>query len=387
MRLIPSDPDIRTIVGRIDGKQIDLQPQFQRGAVWSVSKRQRLVDSVLRNWHVPPIHLVETKLGKLEVLDGQQRLRSIHDFVNDRFAVDGNIAPQSDDILSLDGAFYSELPEFWKNRFDQFAIRQFVLVDYEASEPYELFFRLNQTVSLTPSEQRNAFYGAARNQVKDLTRYLQECGFSKETIGFGNSRMAYEDVVARTAFTLNARSLAVRVASDALSEVFRSGSAFPNRVDRLLRRAIFLASRAISAGPGVRLNKATLYSWLLVYARIASHSGELKPLIAYDLMVFLSSRPEGVDSHLFHAVDNDLVFSNVLRRTFLDRATARVANVSSVLLRDAIIWQFLPIELVPPPLRIKVKELKGRFNEIIGTYRDLDASVVDAVTSMGWELI
>jgi len=89
MRLLPSDPDIQTIVSRIESGVIDLQPDFQRGEVWSIAKKKRLIDSILRNWHVPPLHVVMTDGGIQEVLDGQQRLVAIRDFVRGLFPVDG----------------------------------------------------------------------------------------------------------------------------------------------------------------------------------------------------------------------------------------------------------------------------------------------------------
>ena len=58
MRLTPSDPDIQTLILRIQSNQIDLQPDFQRGEVWPTPKKQRLVDSILRDWHIPPIHVI-----------------------------------------------------------------------------------------------------------------------------------------------------------------------------------------------------------------------------------------------------------------------------------------------------------------------------------------
>lgn len=169
MRLLPSDPDIQTIVSRIKNGDYDLQPDFQRGEVWGDSKKRRLIDSVLRDWHVPPIHVVEVReTAKQEVLDGQQRLVAIRDFVNGVIKVDGKIQPFDDEIIKLDGMTYSELPEFWRRRFDQFTIRVFKITDYSPEEPGELFFRLNQPTNLTSAEQRNAFFGPARQQVKKL---------------------------------------------------------------------------------------------------------------------------------------------------------------------------------------------------------------------------
>jgi hypothetical protein len=144
MKLLPSDPDIQTIVARIESGDLDLQPNFQRGEVWSTSKKKKLIDSILRDWHVPPIHVVVAPNGKQEVLDGQQRLVSIRDFVRDEFRVDGNIAPYDETIFRLNNLAYSELPAETRRAFDQFTIRVFRLTDYRAGEPGELFFRLNQ---------------------------------------------------------------------------------------------------------------------------------------------------------------------------------------------------------------------------------------------------
>lgn len=111
MRLLPSDPDIETIVSRIKSGDIDLQPDFQRGEVWSQAKKQRLVDSVLRDWHVPPIHVIEdVQSRKQEVLDGQQRLVAIRDFVDGEFALDGKIEPLDDGLALLHGHKYRDLP-------------------------------------------------------------------------------------------------------------------------------------------------------------------------------------------------------------------------------------------------------------------------------------
>src|SRR3990172_10717770 len=111
MRLQSSDPDIATIGSRIESGDINLQPDFQRGEVWSEAKKQRLIDSILRNWHVPPIHIIViAEAGTQEVLDGQQRLASIRDFMRGILTVDGTIEPADSRIARLDGMTYHELP-------------------------------------------------------------------------------------------------------------------------------------------------------------------------------------------------------------------------------------------------------------------------------------
>ena len=170
MRLIPSDPDIQTILSRIDDGSLDLQPGFQRGAVWSRTKQRLLIDSILRSWYVPPVHVVRTDEDEQEVLDGQQRLRSIADFRHGHFTVDGHTEPHSQAIADLGGLHYTELPEQVRRRFDRFTLRLFELVDYEPQEPYELFYRLNQPTTLTSAEKRNAFFGDAERADQGVNR-------------------------------------------------------------------------------------------------------------------------------------------------------------------------------------------------------------------------
>lgn len=106
MRLSPSDPDIATVYRKIQNGRLDLQPDFQRGEVWG-SPKQRLIDSILREWHVPPVHVIEiADTDKQEVLDGQQRLAAIRDFMEGQFPVNGYQEPVEDFLVELRGSFF-----------------------------------------------------------------------------------------------------------------------------------------------------------------------------------------------------------------------------------------------------------------------------------------
>jgi hypothetical protein len=212
MKLHPSDPDIQTIVARIKSGDLDLQPDFQRGEVWSIAKKRRLIDSILRDWHVPPVHVVVDANGRQVVLDGQQRLVSIRDFVDGEFTVDGATEPHDEAIEKLNGLTYQKLPRDTRRAFDQFTIRVFRLTDYSPEEPGELFFRLNQMTYLTAAEQRNAFFGPVRQQIKQLVQLLEENQWSS-IIGFSNRRMAYDDVLAKLLCTLEVGTLAKKISA------------------------------------------------------------------------------------------------------------------------------------------------------------------------------
>jgi len=340
MRLLPSDPDVETIVSRIKSRDIDLQPEFQRGEVWSKPRKQRLVDSILRDWHVPPIHVIENATSKKqEVLDGQQRLASIRDFVDNQFPVDGQIEPQDPAIQSLDGMLFRELPEKWRRQFNQFTIRVFRIVDYKSSEPAELFFRLNQPASLTGAEQRNAFYGPVREQIKKLvSEYSHE--LSKDVLGFSNSRMAYDDVLSRTALAIERRTLAEKITSADLTNLYRSERPLKDDTIDLLEEAIrALGSSMNTNGSVPKFNKATLFSWLIFIVRSILRT----PLSQQNLAEFLQffetfRRNASRETEWGERLVADSAPAGKLFSIYESRASSRVADVSSVILRDGIIW-------------------------------------------------
>ena len=144
----------------------DLQPEFQRGEIWDDKRRQRLIDTILRDWYVPAVHIVQEDDREL-VLDGQQRLATIRDFFADKLTVDGATEPSSPEIYEADhGMRFSDLPESRQRALRRFPLPVVYLRDHAPGEPNGLFFRLNQSYNLTPPEKRNALHGAARNQVE-----------------------------------------------------------------------------------------------------------------------------------------------------------------------------------------------------------------------------
>jgi hypothetical protein len=244
MKLNAWDPDLRTLVDRINDGDIDLQPDFQRQEIWPLKKKKRLIDTVLRQWSIPPVFLVVTADGLLEVLDGQQRLAAIRDFVDNELSVDGNITPFDENINKLHGLYYRDLKTLPRRLVDQYALRCFRITDYSPEEPSELFYRLNQPSMLTAGEQRNAFYGPAREQLKELVELFQNSDNAVDTIGFSNVRLAYDDVIARVLYFLEIGSIATKGTEAAISQRFRKAHKFPAEVIATTKRAIKLFSSA-----------------------------------------------------------------------------------------------------------------------------------------------
>ena len=157
MKCQTSELEIEVIYNRILNGDIDLQPNFQRGEIWTEAKQQKLIDTILRGWKIPPIHVVVGENQVDEVLDGQQRLASIKNFMQGVFPVNGFLTPPDEDIRKLNGKFYYDLDISNQRSFRKYIINIVRLTEYIAAEPAELFYRLNQPASLTSAEQRNAF--------------------------------------------------------------------------------------------------------------------------------------------------------------------------------------------------------------------------------------
>jgi len=94
MKMQPQRRALDKIYKRRDRYEI---PEWQREEVWDTTKKQQLIDSILRGWRLPKFYFVKTAEDEFEVVDGQQRLTAIYEF----FA---NELPLSTDTVAQFGA-------------------------------------------------------------------------------------------------------------------------------------------------------------------------------------------------------------------------------------------------------------------------------------------
>jgi len=141
-----------------DRKELQLQPKFQRRNVWSDKARSYLIDSIIRGKPIPKIFIRQdidpkTKRTVRDVVDGQQRLRTIFSFLQDGFKV--SKAHSSE----YGGKSYSELPEEVQTAILKYELSVDLLLDAPDKEVLDIFARLNSyAVKLNAQELRNATY-------------------------------------------------------------------------------------------------------------------------------------------------------------------------------------------------------------------------------------
>jgi len=136
--------------------QLELNPFFQRRPVWSPKAKSYLMDTILRGKPIPKIFIrqkinVTTKTSIREVVDGQQRLRSILSFIKDGFVVSRRQNKE------WGGKFFSQLPEEIRAQVLSYEVSVDLLINMPDAEVLDIFNRLNSyAVVLNEQERINA---------------------------------------------------------------------------------------------------------------------------------------------------------------------------------------------------------------------------------------
>ena len=169
-------PQIRDLVDK--GEVINIRPEYQRRLRWSAPQKSRLIESLLLNIPVPPIFLYESDAARYEVMDGQQRLNAVREFMVGDFALTGLPV-----LAPLNGLRYSRCPPRIKRSLDRASLSAIVLLlesKTTGSGSISLtdirrfiFDRLNTGgTKLNPQEIRNALNPGVFNKILiDLTRF------------------------------------------------------------------------------------------------------------------------------------------------------------------------------------------------------------------------
>ncbi|BDI15863.1 hypothetical protein ANSO36C_16650 [Nostoc cf. commune SO-36] len=153
----PHDWTISTLRDKYERGQIDLQPHYQREYVWEQKPElpSRLIESLLLQIPVPPLYFVRLNTGKIEVVDGQQRLTTLILFVTNKFKLQ-----KLQKLSSLNGKLFQELSDQDQEKIIDAPIRS-IVIDAGTNQDlrYEIFERLNRgAMALNEQEIRNCVY-------------------------------------------------------------------------------------------------------------------------------------------------------------------------------------------------------------------------------------
>jgi hypothetical protein len=198
------DFDVKGLVTRLREDKV-LIPHFQRSFVWTLPDASRFVESLLLGLPVPGIFLAkDPDTNKLLVIDGQQRLKSLH------FFYDGYFNPEATQktrrvfrLTNVQPRFanrtYAELDDRDRQTIDDSVLHATIVKqDYPADDDtsiYHVYERLNSGGrKLTPQEIRTAIYHGA---LIDTVRTLNEFAEWRQLFGTRSARLKDQEMILR----------------------------------------------------------------------------------------------------------------------------------------------------------------------------------------------
>lgn len=155
-KLSPTTKDVALLRQLHEDGQLTLAPQFQRNAVWPRAAKAYLIDTILNDRPIPLLFFqrtasAQTGRASYRVIDGQQRLRAIFEFLDDRFKL---VETKN---AKLRNKKYSDLPKWAKDQILQYDLAVQELSGYSDSDIRDIFVRMNKyVVKLSPQEVRHA---------------------------------------------------------------------------------------------------------------------------------------------------------------------------------------------------------------------------------------
>ena len=142
-----------------NNNQLELNPNFQRRSVWNDNARSYLMDTIIRGFPIPKVFIrqkinVITRNSIREVVDGQQRLRTILSYLNDGFTISKEHNPK------YGGLYFSQLYQVDDDiqaSILNYEISVDLLVNMPDQKVLDVFSRLNSySVVLNEQEKINA---------------------------------------------------------------------------------------------------------------------------------------------------------------------------------------------------------------------------------------
>jgi len=156
--------DVKWLKDQSDLTLLEIDHSFQRQYIWTVKNQIRLIETILMGYPVPEIYLWEKETDSISggtvhsIIDGQQRLGSIFDFVNNKFPLKKNYV----DFKEADyvDKTFENLTDEQRTKIWQYPLSvRFIKRVIGQDDIVNMFLRLNSTsTTLNPQELRNAEY-------------------------------------------------------------------------------------------------------------------------------------------------------------------------------------------------------------------------------------
>ena len=142
-------------------------PAYQREDTWEAARKSRFIESLLMGLPIPFLFFWEKpETGRLEIVDGSQRLRTIQQFV-----LGDMVVGELEELTQLQGLRFRDLPDSRQRKIQNRSIRGIVLNEHADEEArFDLFDRINTSSKIANKAEvrRGSLLGPFLNMVIDL---------------------------------------------------------------------------------------------------------------------------------------------------------------------------------------------------------------------------
>lgn len=210
-------------------------PAYQREFTWEPERRAKFIESLVMGLPIPFIFFWEMPDGRLEIVDGSQRLRTIQDFLHNELRL-GNL----EQLSLISGYTFADLPESRQRKIKNRSIRGIILNEHaDDAARLDMFERINtgSKIANTAEVRRGALAGPFLNLVIELANYrpfITITPMSQKLVderqreelvtrffAYGDGLVGYQDRPADFIFDY-AKTMNVRLAEQpSLSETYR----------------------------------------------------------------------------------------------------------------------------------------------------------------------
>ncbi len=136
-------------------------PEYQRDFTWDIKRQSRLIESIILGLPIPLIFVAENNDSSWEIVDGSQRIRTLHSFINNKLELKG-----LERLTNLNHYKFEELDKSRQGKFLNTALRMIVLSEETTDQvKKDMFERINRGSDLLkPMEKRKGIYKGSFNK-------------------------------------------------------------------------------------------------------------------------------------------------------------------------------------------------------------------------------
>ncbi len=141
-------------------------PEYQRNLAWNDEQKSLFIESLIVGLPIPFMFFYQTTDGKMEIVDGSQRMRAMRAFLKEGLRLRGLVL-----VPELNGFSFADLSQGRKNKLEDVTIRTILLdSNTDSATRAEMFARINRmgTMANEAEVRRGSLPGLVTSLIQEL---------------------------------------------------------------------------------------------------------------------------------------------------------------------------------------------------------------------------